>query len=378
MKAKVHPLRVLVKAIVLFVVINIMFAMTNPPIGKITLFNYLFPGRLRFPYEQEPNLYFLGFNAPVYDDFDAMFGAHVISKGKSVNEFRMILLGDSATWGVSVLSDETLSEQINDLNLQTCDGRSVHAYNLGYPLSSVTRDFLILDKAMDYQPDMILWLITLTTLEPKTAESNFILPHSERYLQLVDAYDLSIPQLAKWQIKKLTFYDRTILGQRKHIKNVIFSQALGLLWAATGIDNHLGRELQTGNPPNPDVENDLAYDGQLPEKPLVLPNPLLLDVLSAGYKMAGDIPVVLVNQPLFVANGKNSNVRYNDIYPRWVYDEYRQFMFMWSEKNKRIFWDYWNVLPPNNFSDTHFHRNPIGEMRFAQILAPKIQTLICQ
>lgn len=61
-----------------------------------------------------------------------------------------------------------------------------------------------------------------------------------------------------------------------------------------------------------------------------------------------------------------------------LYDEYRQFMFTWLEENKRIFWDYWNALPPDNFSDTHFHRNPIGEKHFAQILTPEIQTLICQ
>jgi len=53
-------------------------------------------------------------------------------------------------------------------------------------------------------------------------------------------------------------------------------------------------------------------------------------------------------------------------------------MSAWSDDNGRIFWDYWNALPPDNFSDTHFHRNPIGERYFAGLLAPEIQTLICQ
>src|SRR5512147_961336 len=125
MKTEVHPLRVLFKAIFLFVLINVVFALVNPPVGKITLYNSVVPGRLRFPYEQESKFYRVGYNAPVYEDFDAMFGAHVISRRKPSNEFRVVLLGDSATWGISVQAEEMLSEQINRLNLQTCDGRTI-------------------------------------------------------------------------------------------------------------------------------------------------------------------------------------------------------------------------------------------------------------
>src|SRR6266536_5685960 len=121
MKNDAHPLRVLLKAIFLFVAINLIFALVDPPLGKITLYNHIFPGRLRFPYEEKPSLYFVGYNAPVYEDFDAMFGAHVISKRKSANEFRLILLGDSATWGVCVSASEMLSEKINRLHIKTCD-----------------------------------------------------------------------------------------------------------------------------------------------------------------------------------------------------------------------------------------------------------------
>src|SRR5512134_784230 len=151
MKNDVRPLRVLLKAIFLFVVLNVVFALINPPVGKITLYNYLVPGRLRFPYEQEPAFYFVGYNAPIYEDYDAMFGAHIISKRKPADEFRLLLLGDSATWGVTVQANEMLSEQINGLHIKTCDGRIVRTYNLAYPFSSLTRDLLILDKAMEYE-----------------------------------------------------------------------------------------------------------------------------------------------------------------------------------------------------------------------------------
>ncbi|HSB01159.1 MAG TPA: hypothetical protein VLE49_10945 [Anaerolineales bacterium] len=375
MKNEVRPLRVLLKAIFLFVALNVVFAFVDPAVGKITLFNSVFPGRLRFPYEKEPSFYSVGHNAPVYEDFDAMFGAHIISSSKPANEFRLILLGDSATWGVSVAADETLSEQINRLHIQTCDGRVVRAYNLGYPMSFPTRDILILDQAMEYKPDMALWLITLSTLQPKTAETYFIALHAEQYLQLANTYNLKSPHFSG-PIQKPSFWQKTIIGQRRRLKNIILTQAFGALWAATGIDNHEGLQPETTRPSS-DVEDDLRYEGRLPGDSQHMFDSLMMDTLSVGAGVARDIPVILVNEPIFVAGGKNHLVRYNSFYPRWVYDDYRQFMGTWTQANGRKFLDYWNALPPEGFADQNFHRNAAGEKRFAELLAPAIRNLVC-
>ncbi len=375
MKNDIHPLRLLLKTIILFIAINLIFAVIYPPVGKITLYNYVVPGRLRFPYEQEPSYYFVGYNAPIYEDFDAMFGAHIISERKREDEFRLVLLGDSATWGISVQAREMLSEQINRLNIRTCDGRTVRAYNLGYPMPFLMRDLFILDKAMEYQPDMVFWLITLSTLESKSAETYFILPHAERYLRLAAAYDLHLPDLRQ-PVQKPSFLDKTMIAQRKRLKNIAFIQALGLLWASTGIDNHEGLQPPTTTP-GPDVGNDIHYGNLLPGESSRLFDSLLLDVLSAGYRVAGNVPVVLVNEPMFVAEGKNHLLRYNDSYPRWIYDDYRQFMLEWTETHEHVFLDYWNALPPNDFADRNFHRNPIGEEKFAEQLASEIKNLAC-
>ncbi|HLO16542.1 MAG TPA: hypothetical protein VK206_17045, partial [Anaerolineales bacterium] len=344
MKSDVHPLRVLLKAIFLFIAINIIFAFVNPPLGKITLYNHLVPGRVRFPYEQKASFYFVGYNAPVYEDFDAMFGAHLISTRKPGGEFRLILLGDSTTWGFGLRANEMLSEQINRLHLQTCDGRTIRAYNLGYPYSSVARDLLVLDKAMHYQPDMVLWIVTLSTLEPKTEEMTFIAPHAERYLQLARTYGLKTSDYSQ-PIKEPSFWDKTIVGQRKRLKNIALTQALGLLWAATGIDEHESLQPEPGSP-SPDVGDSLNYLGESPSQLAGLFDSLRMDVLSAAYKVAGDVPIVLVNEPIFVAGGKNHLIRYNGFYPRWVFDQYRQFMLAWTEEQGRQWLDDWNVIPP--------------------------------
>ena len=151
---------------------------------------------------------------------------------------------------------------------------------------------------------------------------------------------------------------------------------MGALWSATGIDNHEGLH-SDGEAPSPDLENDPAYDGLLPNASASPFNSLKLDVVSAGYARAGAVPVILVNEPIFMANGLNSEVRYNSVYPRWVYDEYRQFIFDWTSAQKRNYLDFWNILPPADFADQAFHRNASGERHFAEQLTPAIQRLTC-
>jgi len=375
MKNDVHPMRVVLKAIFLFVAFNVFFALVEPPIGKITLYNSFVLGRLRFPYEEKPSFYFVGYSVPIYENFDAMFGSHVISKRKSADEYRLILLGDSSTWGFGLSPYETLSEQINRLDIQTCDGRHVRTYNLAYPYPYPVRDLLILKKAMEYQPDMIFWLITLSTLEPKPGEINIMVSNLESYRQLAKDYDLKPSRFSEF-VQEPSFVEKTIVGQRKRLKSLALLQAFGVLWAATGIDNHESLEPEAA-PPSSDVQSDIDYEGRTPEDASYLFDSLIMDVMSAAFKVNEDVPIILVNEPIFVANGENYLIRYNRFYPRWAYDEYRDFIVEWSKKQNLTFLDYWNAIPSEDFADQSFHRRLSGEKRFAELLAPEIRKLVC-
>lgn len=375
MNGEVRLWRVLWKAALLFVVINVAFAYINPPLGKLTLYNYAIPGRLRFPYAEKHAPEVGDYSATVNQDHDALFGTHVISRKKPANEFRLILLGDSATWGFGLSADEALSEQINRLNLQTCDGRVVRAYNLAYPFSFLTRDLLFLDKAMEYQPDMVFWLITLSTLEPKIAETQFILPHWERYGRLANEYGLHVSHFSV-PIEEPSFWEKTLIGQRQRIKNIVLVQTYGIIWGATGIDHRESLLLEPGFP-SLDVPDSLVYEEKYPEDASVLFDSLLMNVLTTAYDVAGEVPIILVNEPIFVAEGENHLVRYNGFYPRWVYDEYRRFLSDWTEKYDHELLDYWNALPPEDFADGYFHRRLSGEKHFASLLATEIGKLVC-
>ncbi len=122
MKHKVHPLRVAVKAIALFALANLAFAWSNPAFGRWSVYNVLFPGRQRFPFEPRSGFSNLSHSVTV-EDLDAMFSAHLLSgQAKSSDEFRVLLLGDSGTWGFNLNWNRTLSADLNSLGLETCAG----------------------------------------------------------------------------------------------------------------------------------------------------------------------------------------------------------------------------------------------------------------
>ncbi len=377
MQRPINPIRVLVKAIILFIVFNLLFALIDPPVGKITGYNSLWAGRLRFPFAESPEYYSKGYNAPVIEDFDAMFGTHVIEGApKPADEFRVYLVGDSGTWGGHVSAQNSLSEQINRLELTSCDGHRIKAYDLGYPWPSLLRDTLILDWANRYDPDLIVWLITLHSLEKKPADREFLIPHMDRLSALVENYGLRLPP-AYDDIPKLTFWDKTIIGQRKRLKDILLVQAFGPLWAATGVDNYYATP--ANHPPvSQDVAEDLNYlDYKSPKQVPILLKSLMYDTVRVGHEIASPVPVIMVNEPIFIASGRNSRVRYNWLYPRWAYDAYRSATAEWMTKQGYVYYDYWDAIPSTEFANDMFHRDPLGEGRFANLLSAHIQEFSC-
>jgi len=99
---------------------------------------------------------------------------------------------------------------------------------------------------------------------------------------------------------------------------------------------------------------------------------LAWDVLEAGMRSAGSVPVWIVNEPMFVSHGANSDIRYNTFYPRWAYDDYHM---MWQDRCRVGGWvclDLWDALPADAFTDSAVHYNPAGAESLAQRLAEAI------
>ncbi len=80
---------------------------------------------------------------------------------------------------------------------------------------------------------------------------------------------------------------------------------------------------------------------------------------------------------MFFASGKNSDIRYNKAYPRWAYDQYRQFLVTETESQQRPYLDFWNTIPPKHFIGHTFHLSAEGESLLAEALEDGFQKTFC-
>ncbi len=349
----------------LFVLANLLFAIFYPLplIGKLSLYNHVFPGRDRLPYGDDPAR---AYNLSLYN-LAAMFASHQIDGAqKAADEYRLVLIGDSQTWGYLLEPEQTLSAVLNQANLQVPDGKNVKAYNLAYPVMSLTKDLLILSKALEYQPDMIVWLVTLESfpydkqLFPPLLQNNPQLVH-----QLIQNLDLDLDPVDQGLIDKTSF-NRTIFGSRRDLADWVRLQILGVLWAATGIDQDIPQNYTARMEDLPAEDSFHNLTSPLDE------DALAFDILEAGVAMAGDTPVLIVNEPMYISQGLNSDIRYNFYYPRWAYDEYRRLLAQRSEDSGWHYLDLWDAIPATEFTNTAVHLTPQG----VNVLADRLRTSI--
>jgi len=359
-------LRVVLKAAALFVLVNLAFALLNPlpALGRLSIYNTLVPGRERLPYGENPAQ---SYNLSLYN-VEAMFASHEISARKPADEFRVLLIGDSSTWGYLLRPEDTLVSAINAAGYTTDDGRHIRAYNLGYPVMSLTKDLMLLDEAMHYQPDMVVWLVTLESFpRQKQLFPPLVQNNPERVRQLIQTYHLNLapndPQLVN-----LSFADRTLVGRRGDLADWLRLQLYGVAWASTGMDQFIP---ETFTPRQENFDTDVTWQGYSPQA--LTSDELAFDVLTAGMTGIGQIPALLVNEPIFVSVGENSDLRYNAYYPRWAYDAYRPLLAQTAQNWN--FLDLWQAVPADQFTDSAVHYTPEGARQLAAQIGPTLVRL---
>ncbi|MBN2499593.1 MAG: SGNH/GDSL hydrolase family protein [Anaerolineales bacterium] len=360
---------VLLKALVLFVILNLLFATFNPLpfLGKLSIYNWLVPGRARLPFGENPEA---AYNLSLFN-LNAMFAAHEIAGAhKAAEEYRVVLIGDSSVWGYWLTNEETLSANLNAAGLKT-DGKRIVVYNLGYPTISLTKDLLLLDRALAYEPDLVVWLVTLESFPyEKQTFTPLVQQNPWQVQELIAEYGLNIDPTAPNFVTP-TFWQHTIVGQRRQLADVLRLQLYGVPWAATGIDQDIPQyddpaDYQTRQE---DFEADESfYDLTAP----LTEQDVAFDVLAAGVGRAGDTPVLIINEPMFISAGENSDIRYNFFYPRWAYDDYRKLMTALSAENNWHYLDLWDAISPAEFTNSAIHLTPDGSTQLAELVAPAI------
>jgi hypothetical protein len=281
-----------------------------------------------------------------------LLASHILAnQPKAANEYRVLLIGDSGTWSNYMPFEESLAGRLNAANLQACNSRSIKVYNMAIRGTSLVKDLVFIDKAATYQPDLVIWSLTLNTFRPDTQllGRNF-LPESRSYIaDLSRRYDLGL------NTSGMTTTQQTA------------DQAWAIIRTAQDAPH------QDTYPP---MENDLpssnVFTRTLPP-PKLDTTKLPFNLFYAGLNILKNTKTLVINEPIYIGTGANSNVRYNEYYPRWAYDQFRSAMVQESKAKNWNYLDLWNAIPSTQFTGTPLHRTPYGEFLMYRKLAPVIQ-----
>jgi hypothetical protein len=167
-----------------------------------------------------------------------------------------------------------------------------------------------------------------------------------------------------------SFWGETIIGQRRTLADLLRLQFYGVMWGATGIDQYIPVDF---TPRMEDLLADERFHNLTP--PHLQPSDLALEMLRVGLQAAGETPVLLVNEPMFISHGQNSDIRYNFYYPRWAYDGFRRIMAEESVANGWKYLDLWDLVPGDQFTNSAVHLTPEGTRLLAEKLLPTIINL---
>lgn len=348
---------VLARALILLVVLLGLAVIFDPAgaIGKASLYNSLIPGRERFPYGENPQK---SYNMTI-NDLDAMFASHLASRPKETDEFRVFVFGDSSVWGTLLSNEQTLTGLLNEQGIETCGGKRVVFYNLGYPTLSLQKDTLFISRALQHEPDLILWPLTLESFPGMNPSTSPLLGYNREEVRHL------FPATAPPEEEVQTIWEM-IQEQRRGLADWIRYQLYGVMWAATGIDQDLS---QVWQPAQRDFDPDSTFNNR---EEFDLTDALDFTPLTTGITLAGDITVWLVNEPILISNGENSTIRYNFFYPRWAYDDYRQVLRDEANANAWNYLDLWNLVPESEFTNSAIHLTPAGERLLAERIAREI------
>ncbi len=364
--------KLIIKTLMLFLAANLVFALADPipSLGCISGYNHIFPGRIRLPYGEKPEE---AYNLSLFS-LEAMFAAHELNGApKPSDEYRVILVGDSSVWGFLLKPEDTLGAYLNTRQLTIPGGRTVRVYNLGYPTMSLAKDLLMLSRGLEYQPNLIIWLVTLESFPYAKQLASPILQHNPGPVrELIAANQLNLDPNDPAFVDK-SYWDRTIIGERRALADILRLQLYGLMWGATGIDQFYPDQFA---PPQENLSPEETFHDMQP--PELNPGDLAYNILESGVKMAGNVPVLFVNEPIYISQGENSHIRYNFFYPHWAYDQYRQFMEALSQEKGWYYLDVWDIVPPGEFSNSAIHLTPVGSALLADKISEALLELVLE
>jgi len=325
----------------------------------LSFYNVVFPGRLRLPYGEQSSE---SYNLSLYN-IPALMNSHVIARAKAADEFRVLVIA------IRLRGDGSWKTRIRCRAHQRRAARhleraAVVAYNLGYPIMSLTKDLLVLDAAMRCQPDLVVWPVTLESFPRQKAVGVAHRPEQPGARPGAHpAFQLQLdPRDARW-------VEPDFIGQTIVVSGAPWRMRCGCSsMACRGRPRGLTRRFRPRSPPPIDFDEDVRWQDFAAPAPLTIEPWLLTRWRPASS--GGGLPVLIVNEPMFISSGRNSHLRYNSLYPRWAYDAYRERLGAQARANGWRYLDLWDSVAPSEFTNTPVHLTPKGSSQMASESAP--------
>jgi len=362
-KLTISVKRIFIKTIIILAIVNFGWIyITKLPIGDLSFYNILFKGRDRLPFGENPSK---SYNLSLYD-LDAMFASHEIDKKHSdADELHVVLIGDSSIWGFLQEPDNTLSGLLNKRFLD--DDKKIIFHNLGYPSISILKDLVLIEKALEYEIDLFLWFITLEALPiSEQSEIPIIKNNPVDVNSIIEDYELSTEKIEE------RVFDKTFWKQRRNISDLVDLQLFGILWDATGIDQEYP---ESYNPAQRDFTEPIEQYHSIKSDDK-LEDFLALEIIKNGIERNKGNNFILINEPILISQGINSSFQYNYYYPRWAYDQYRLIMNKFTQENKILYYDLWNLIPEDEFTNSAIHLTENAENVLAEEIAFVVEDYI--
>lgn len=366
--------RIIVKALILFVLFDIFQAAVHLDrrVESLSIYRYLVPPLSRIDIMRD-------YPTPVMWRLRPLLDAHQIALPKKPDEYRVAVLGDSGTFGMFTPSRQAIPGQMTALHAQL-PGGTVVAYNLAYQTPNTLKDVLLLHHLLGDHVDAVVWFVTLYDLAADQP------PPARHFIHIIIRVNADeLPALCReygintWETREL------LRPLPEYRRSIIFTGAryrdYFLLLARSFLDRFAGGDpTESFRPKRPWIGGE-----PLPAEPLfreVSPNDPPMPnsrwtTLLAGVRMAKEknIPVLVVNEPMFIASGPHADHEYNSFYGKKIYDRYRAALARFCRENRLNCLDLWNAVPPGEMDDTPEHYTPAGNARIAAAVVARLREM---
>jgi hypothetical protein len=289
---------------------------------------------------------------------------------------RVFLFGNSAVFGHPVRAEETAAAQLN----RHFNDRSIpaHVFNLGLIASYQLKDALIIHESLKYQPDVIVYGVTL---------SDFIHLAPSDWPALRQLFESSSGQLNALAQEHPPGLTQPLVTYERVLNEP------GVKWARGYHFREIGRLIRTAVRHQAESLRQFFLPKYVSAQPVTQGRQLRYDCGAVKREMSehyqdwqewnilpylqkiqdsAKIPVVVVNWPVTHDPVQDCyNVRYTNA----VFEQYND----WIERETRMrglrYLDLHDVLPAEDFVDS-LHVGASGQRRIAERLAPVLEEAV--